>query len=330
LLTRNVYSLADLSLSPVFRRKWPSIYVCVAYRREALQDSRPQNEVFNPEWLEFQFGLPVGWTSPQEHRAATALLAPVEQHLETVLTPDLQRSPSKEFCTCPSCGETLLNLADSCGVCGWLLGDIENSPSKDSPSKKRRRGEGNGYIHWRSITKGGKEYPQAYYHWKENGNKRSKYIPKKLLGVIQEAEKEKRPVIEILGLLGVTVSPSNLLGDTEVNPNNLEVLGDIEISPSNLENSPSKVDFSPSKTRRHKGEGSGSIHWRTITKGGKDYPQAYYHYEFWNQGGAKGGRSHRLTKSTKYIPKRLLAQVQQMEEDKAPVREILGVLGVVV
>ncbi|WP_246275772.1 hypothetical protein [Brasilonema bromeliae] len=27
LLTRNAYSLADLSLSPVFRRKWPSIYV---------------------------------------------------------------------------------------------------------------------------------------------------------------------------------------------------------------------------------------------------------------------------------------------------------------
>jgi hypothetical protein len=35
LLTRNAYCLADLSLSPVFRRKWPSIY-------EALQDSRPQ------------------------------------------------------------------------------------------------------------------------------------------------------------------------------------------------------------------------------------------------------------------------------------------------
>lgn len=37
LLTRNVYCLADLSLSPVFRRKWPSIY-------EALQDSRPQRQ----------------------------------------------------------------------------------------------------------------------------------------------------------------------------------------------------------------------------------------------------------------------------------------------
>jgi hypothetical protein len=37
LLTRNAYSLADLSLSPVFRRKWSSIY-------EALQDSRPQRQ----------------------------------------------------------------------------------------------------------------------------------------------------------------------------------------------------------------------------------------------------------------------------------------------
>ncbi|MEH2424518.1 MAG: hypothetical protein V7K48_27495 [Nostoc sp.] len=37
LLTRNAYSLADLSLSPVSRRKWPSIY-------EALQDSRPQRQ----------------------------------------------------------------------------------------------------------------------------------------------------------------------------------------------------------------------------------------------------------------------------------------------
>jgi hypothetical protein len=37
LLTRNAYSLADLSLSPVFRRKWPSIY-------EAIQDSRPQRQ----------------------------------------------------------------------------------------------------------------------------------------------------------------------------------------------------------------------------------------------------------------------------------------------
>lgn len=32
LLTRNVYSLADLSRSAVFRRKWPSVYVSEAGR----------------------------------------------------------------------------------------------------------------------------------------------------------------------------------------------------------------------------------------------------------------------------------------------------------
>jgi hypothetical protein len=57
-----------------------------------------------------------------------------------------------------------------------------------------------------------------------------------------------------------------------------------------------------------------------LLKNGKDYPQAYYHYEFWNGG-------DRLTKSSRYIPKRLLSQVQKLDADKAPVREILQVLG---
>ncbi|EAZ89496.1 hypothetical protein CY0110_01595 [Crocosphaera chwakensis CCY0110] len=35
LITRNVYSFAELSLSPVFRRKWPSLY-------EAMDDCRPK------------------------------------------------------------------------------------------------------------------------------------------------------------------------------------------------------------------------------------------------------------------------------------------------
>ena len=35
LVTRNVYSFAELSLSPVFRRKWPSLY-------EAIDDCRPK------------------------------------------------------------------------------------------------------------------------------------------------------------------------------------------------------------------------------------------------------------------------------------------------
>ena len=45
LLTRNAYCLADLSLSPVFRRKWSSIY-------EALQDSRPQRNKLMKLYIE--------------------------------------------------------------------------------------------------------------------------------------------------------------------------------------------------------------------------------------------------------------------------------------
>ncbi|MEH2051485.1 hypothetical protein [Nostoc sp.] len=184
----------------------------------------------------------------------------------------------------------------------FLLGGIDNSPSKnseqieispskDSPSKKRRNwGEGNGTIHWRTITRGGKDYPQAYYHWQEKGRKKTKYIPKQILGDIQEAEFKKRPIREILTLLGVVPSPSKntLLGDIDNNPSK-----DVEQS----EIPPSKNN--PSKTRRHKGLGSGSIQWKTITLHGKDYPQAWYHYEFWKDG-------DRLLKKCKYIPKRLL------------------------
>jgi hypothetical protein len=120
-----------------------------------------------------------------------------------------------------------------------------------------------------------------------------------------------------------------LLGDIQLSPSNSDIspsnnspsklLGDIQLSPSNSDISPSNPN--PSKMRRYKGEGSGNIHWRTITKKGKDYPQAYYHFEFWIQG-------DRLVKSSKYIPKRLIHRVEQLEQEKAPVKEILQVLGV--
>ncbi|MCW5313066.1 hypothetical protein GTQ43_04180 [Nostoc sp. KVJ3] len=243
------------------------------------------------------------------------------------------------------CGDGISESSNSCQnhpppVSEFLLGGIDNSPSKnfeevgippskdnpsknsqqieitpsiDNPSKKRRNwGEGNGTIYWRTITRGGKDYPQAYYHWQEQGRKKTKYIPKHLLGDIQEAEFKKRPIREILTLLGVVPSPSK---------NTL--LGDIENSPSknrrHKEIPPSKNN--PSKTRRHKGLGSGSIQWKTITLHGKDYPQAWYHYEFWKDG-------DRLVKKCKYIPKRLLGRIEKLEADKAPVKEILSILRV--
>ena len=45
LLTRNAYCLADFSLCPMFRRKWPSIY-------EALQDCRPQRQKLMQLYIE--------------------------------------------------------------------------------------------------------------------------------------------------------------------------------------------------------------------------------------------------------------------------------------
>lgn len=88
----------------------------------------------------------------------------------------------------------------------------------------------------------------AYYHWQENGQKKTKYIQQRLLGDIQQASAAKCPVVEILALLGVTVSPRKLLGDNEINPSKQAS----QINPSN--------EISPSKMQRYKGEGSGSIH----------------------------------------------------------------------
>ena len=71
--------------------------------------------------------------------------------------------------------------------------------------------------------------------------------------------------------------------------------------------------------RRAKGIGSGCIYYRTVTKKGKEYCEAYYQYEIWDKG-------DRLIKSSRYIPKGTLSKVQRMEVEKAPVKEILRVL----
>ena len=284
---------------------------------------------FPPGWVEFVL-MDGGKTFQPPEIAECAAILPSAENATTCMvgqsSQNKLRSPSVESCTCtPNLSQTV-KLNEETGDYGLLLGDNNKSPSKDtvhsniSPSKKspstnrRRKGEGNGSIHWRTRTWNGKDYPQAYYHWKENGNKRSKYIPKQLLGDVQKAEAAKRPVIEILRLLGVVPRPNKqkLLGDTQISPSTGEE--QLEISPSNK---------SPSKTRRHKGKGSGSIHWKTISRNGKDYPQAWYHYEFWSEG-------DRLVKSSKYIPKRLVGRIQKLEEEKAPVREILNIFGEVV
>ncbi|GJD20643.1 hypothetical protein RIVM261_055990 [Rivularia sp. IAM M-261] len=80
------------------------------------------------------------------------------------------------------------------------------------------------------------------------------------------------------------------------------------------------TNISSRKKRRLKGDGSGCIYYRTSIKNGKEYHEAYFQYEFWKKGDC-------LSKSSRYIPKKLLKVVQELNQCKAPVREILAVLG---
>jgi hypothetical protein len=180
-----------------------------------------------------------------------------------------------------------------------------STPSTNCSSKTRRqKGEGSGHIYYRTVTRNGKEYQQAYYQWRENGQQRTKYIPNQLLDKVQEAESLKLPIADILNLLGEKNKCSSKSSVTCPDENKCS---------SNIK--------SPSKTQRKRGKGSGSIHCKPIKRGDKTYQQYWYHYEFWQEG-------DRLTKKSRYIPKRLLARVEKLEGSKVAVRKILEVLGV--
>jgi hypothetical protein len=181
-------------------------------------------------------------------------------------------------------------------------------PSKNSPSKTRRKkGDGTGYIYRRTITRRGKEYQESYFRYRdESGKLRSKYIPQRLLDKVQEAESLKKPIAEILVLLG---------GD-EISR------GEQSTPPSNRKRPKGLLkDTAPHiAPRRKQGDGTGYIECKPIKRSGKEYQQYWYHYEEWREG-------DRIIKKSRYIPKRLLARVEKLEAEKAPVREILEVLG---
>ncbi|TWH50482.1 hypothetical protein [Dulcicalothrix desertica] len=184
-----------------------------------------------------------------------------------------------------------------------LLGDMENDPSKNP-----------------SNDSGGNISPS-----KNNLD---------LLGDMKN-DPSKNPSNRSGGNISPSKNNLDLLGDIATNPsknpsndsgsnispskNSLDLLGDMENDPSN--------DFGgnifPSKTRRKKGEGSGYVYWRLVKKNRKVYLQAYYHYEVWSEG-------DRLIKSSKYISKRILPQILKLDEQKAPVSDILTVLRIII
>ena len=206
------------------------------------------------------------------------------------------------------------------------VGQIEKSPrknktpSKENPRKiRRKKGQGNGTIYYRTVTKNDKQYTDAYFHYTENGKKRTKYIPKKLLDKVQEAESLKLPVSDILILLGGDKKNPRKSSDTlstEVN----EKLNDscVERVLEADEKNPRKIT-PPSTRRRKQGYGAGYIECKPIKRSGKEYKQYWYHYEEWKDG-------VRVTKKSKYIPQSKRSRIEKMNNEKVPVAEILKVL----
>ncbi|AFZ38286.1 hypothetical protein Sta7437_4854 (plasmid) [Stanieria cyanosphaera PCC 7437] len=191
------------------------------------------------------------------------------------------------------------------------------SAKERAPRNRRKKGEGNGSIHYRTVTKNGKEYTDAYYHYVENGQKKTKYIPKTLLNKVQEAESSKLPVSDILFLLGGDKKNPRKSSNTSLTSVD-EKLNDSCVEQDNL--NPRK-SIPPSTRKRKQGCGTGYIECKPIQRSGKEYQQYWYHYEEWRQG-------DRLTKKSRYIPKRLLARIEKLEAEKVAVRKILEVLGV--
>ena len=211
------------------------------------------------------------------------------------------------FSICPKCSAQVIQLSEGCTACGWL--EVQPKPIIKT---RRQPGEGSGHIYYRTVTRNGKDYQQAYYQWRDNGKQKTKYIPNKLLNEIKQAESRKLPVEDILVLL---------LGTGKCSSKKSKDRCSSKIIPSskNSEDKCSSKKIPSSKKRRDKGKGSGWIRCKPITKNGKQYKQYWYYYETWSEGS-------RMVQSSKYIPKKMESKIIRMNNEKAPVEKILKVL----
>ena len=78
-------------------------------------------------------------------------------------------------------------------------------------------------------------------------------------------------------------------------------------------------EYVPAK-RRAKGEGTGFIEERLVKRGDKEYKQYWFHWQK-----SEPGKKRVLSKS-KYIPKELVAEIIEKNNQKLPVKEILRIL----
>ena len=206
-----------------------------------------------------------------------------------------------------------------------IVGQIPPTKQVAPPSKTRRKkGDGTGYIYRRTVTRRGKQYQESYFRYRdESGKLKAKYIPHRLLCKVEEAESAKNKIADILFLLG---GDEISRGEHSSTLNNECVRRKASPLGQNIEKSDELISISrgeqltpPSNKKRKQGEGTGYIECKPIKRSGKEYKQYWYHYEEWREG-------DRTSKKSRYIPKRLVARVEQMEAEKVSVRKILDVL----
>ena len=138
-------------------------------------------------------------------------------------------------------------------------------PSKSSPTKSRRKkGDGTGYIYRRTITRKGKQYQESYFRYRdESGKLKAKYIPQRLLCKVQEAESAKKPIADILVLLGGEEINRGEHSSTYHN-DPLQTSQTPEKSDELISVSRGEQTTHPSKRKRKQGEGTGYIECKPV------------------------------------------------------------------
>ena len=227
-----------------------------------------------------------------------------------------------EFSICPKCSSDLIRLADGYGICGWSENQAKNDDRSVEPSisipctvKQPNQPELKGVI---------KQDLGSSFLVDIPSEESTVTVPK--LFVYPDLSRtvrqiEKNPSKNYSPSNGSIAENSYLLGEIQISPSKSSDTFYVEVAVKLLngsDKSPSN-NLSPSKNQRKRGQGSGTVHYRRIRKKGKEYQQAYYHYEIWSQGS-------RMIKSSKYIPKKMEAKIIRMNNEKVPVEKILKVL----
>ena len=215
-----------------------------------------------------------------------------------VLKPDTHLDCA-EFSLCPNCSLHIIRLADGCSICGWSKEDVTRSSDFKSEACES--------LPSAVLLGGNRKNPRKSFNTSENKLAIPCLIKQpqqpEVKGVIRKVWRD-RVGVEIDG---EEIAVSKLL----VYPDEGKSVGQIEKSPRK-NTTPSTNN--PRKTRRKKGQGNGTIYYRTATKNGKEYQEAYYHY-------TENGK-----KRTLYIPKKLLDRVEEAESQKLPINDILILL----